>query len=96
MYLAKQGVPQDFKEAFKWFHLAAEQGQANAPFFLGGMYDLGYGVTQDYVLAHMWFNIAGSKGDKNAVKLRNSVEKKNDSITNRKSTRNGKKLGTNF
>ena len=72
MYATGEGVTQDFKEAVKWYRLAA--GQGDAQFNLGVMYDNGQGVPQDYVLAHMWFNICGSTGDKDCVKNRNIVE----------------------
>ena len=35
----------DYKEAVKWFRLAAEQGDAFAQFKLGGMYLMGKGVN---------------------------------------------------
>ena len=35
------GAPQDYKEAVKWYRLAAEQGDANAQYNLGVMYDNG-------------------------------------------------------
>jgi len=76
MYEKGQGVPQDHKEAVKWYRLAAEQGFASAQFHLGTFYEQGQGVSQDYVSAHMWWNIAGSNGFKSAVKNRNIVEKK--------------------
>ena len=76
IYSNGQGVPQDYKEAVKWFRLSAEKGYASAQFNLGLMYVKGQGVLQDYALAHMWFNIAGSNGNKDAVKNRNIVEKK--------------------
>ena len=38
MYVAGEGIPQDYVEALKWFRLAADQGQANAQCFLGLMY----------------------------------------------------------
>jgi hypothetical protein len=65
-----------YKEAFRLFRLAAEQGDAGAQFNLGVMYNNGKGVPQDYVSAHMWFNLSGSNGDKDAVEKRNIVEKK--------------------
>jgi TPR repeat protein len=76
MYDEGHGVPQDYKEAVKWYRLAAEQGDAFAQYNLGAMYAEGLGVLQDYVLAHMWWNIAGSNGYEDAVKERNIVEKK--------------------
>ena len=65
MYRAGRGVPQDFKEARKWYQLAAEQGNALALFNLGWMYAGGKGAPQDYVKAQMWFNIAiaNAEGD---------------------------------
>jgi len=49
MYVAGEGIPQDYVEALKWFRLAADQGQANAQCFLGLMYFEGRGVPQNYV-----------------------------------------------
>jgi len=44
MYQFGRGVFQDDAEAVKWYRLAAEQGDANAQFNLGGMYEDGEGV----------------------------------------------------
>lgn len=52
------GLPQDYTEAVKWFHKAAEQKIAMAQFNLGQLYENGHGVPQDYVKAHMWYNVA--------------------------------------
>ena len=76
MYDNGQGVPQDYKEAVKWYRLSAEQGFAEAQYNLGLMYYKGQGVPQDYVSAHMWWNLSGSNGNKDAVTNRNIVEKK--------------------
>ena len=35
MYYSGNGVPQDYQEAVRWYHLAAEQGSADAQFGLG-------------------------------------------------------------
>ena len=40
-------VPEDMKEAAKWFRLAADHGDAAAAFFLGGCYLDGSGVPKD-------------------------------------------------
>ena len=40
MYDNGEGVPQDYKEAVKWYRLAAEQGNANAQTNLGNMYEM--------------------------------------------------------
>ena len=53
----------------------AEQGDADAQFNLGLMYDSGNGVPKDLVQAHMWWNIAGAKRHENANKNLADVEK---------------------
>ena len=40
MYDNGDGVPQDYKEAVKWYRLAAEQGDAAAQYNLGIMYKM--------------------------------------------------------
>ena len=76
MYEKGTGVPQDYKEAIKWYRLAADQGFASAQTNLGERYEKGKGVPQDYLLAHMWFNLSGSQGDKSGIRKRKSLEKK--------------------
>ena len=51
---------QDDLEALRWFHAAAEQGNARAQYNLGALYAEGRGVTQDDVSAHKWFDLAAS------------------------------------
>ena len=76
MYAQGKGVPQDDKEAVKWWTLSAEQGNAAAQYSLGVTYEHALGVPQDYALAHMWFNLCGSSGDKDCEKIRNIIENK--------------------
>jgi TPR repeat protein len=38
----------------------ANQGDAQAQYNLGIMYQYGRGVPQDFILAHRWFNLAGA------------------------------------
>ena len=40
-------IPTNDKEAFKWFKVAAEQGNPIAQFHLGKCYFYGHGVRQD-------------------------------------------------
>jgi TPR repeat protein len=75
MYSNGTGVPQDDKEAVKWYRLSAEQEYELAQFNLGLMYAQGTGVPQDDVSAHMWLNLCGSNGYKDAVKNRDIIEK---------------------
>ena len=53
MYHKGKGVLQDYNIATKWYQLAAEQGNAQAQFYLGVMYHRGAGVLQDKLYAHM-------------------------------------------
>jgi len=66
IYENGQGVPQDSKEAAKWYRLAAEQGNANAQKNLGVMYAYGRGVLQDYKEAIKWYRLAAEQGNANA------------------------------
>ena len=67
-------VAQDYQEAVKWYHLAAEQEDEAAQYELGYMYVYGEGVIQDYVLGYMWWNIAASNGYEDAKKYIDFVE----------------------
>ena len=51
----------DYATALQEFKPLAEQGDADAQFNLGVMYQKGRGVPQDYVQAHMWSNLAASR-----------------------------------
>ena len=52
----------DYEAALKEFRLAAEQGDAQAQFKLGVMYDEGQGVAQDFREAVPWFRQAAEQG----------------------------------
>ena len=66
MYDNGQGVPQDYKEAVKWWKKSAEQGDAEAQYNLGVMYDLGQGVPQDDKEALKWYRKSAEQGDASA------------------------------
>ena len=53
----------DDVEAAAWYLKAAEQGDADAQYNLGGMYGKGEGVPQDDVEAYKWFNLATTYAD---------------------------------
>ena len=57
------GVPQDYKEAMKWFRLAADQGNADGQRGLGVMYYYGQSVPQNDNRAAHWFRKAAEQGD---------------------------------
>ena len=70
----------DYATALREWKPFAEQGDADAQYNLGAMYDNGHGVLQDFVRAHMWFNIAASSGKgKNASINRDIVAKRMNS-----------------
>ena len=56
------GVPQDHKEAVKWYQLAAEQGDASAQYNLGLMHHNGKGLPQDSKEAVKWWELAAEQG----------------------------------
>ncbi len=53
----------DYATALKEWRPLAEQGDANAQFNLGSMYEYGEGVPQDDVQARMWLNLAAAQGN---------------------------------
>jgi len=52
--------------AVETMNLAADQGQADAQFNLGGLYINGEGVSQDYTQAAAWYRKAAEQGDADA------------------------------
>jgi len=58
MYIHEEGVTQNYKAAFKWAKLAAEQGYAEAWYSLGWLYVRGQGVLQDPLRGYMCWDIA--------------------------------------
>ena len=62
MYSNGQGVPQDYKEAVRWYRLSAEQGDAKAQNNLAVMYEKGQGVPQDYKEAVRLYRLSAEQG----------------------------------
>jgi TPR repeat protein len=56
----------DYATALREWRPLAEQGDADAQYNLGVMYDKGPGVPQDYVQARQWYEQAAAQGDANA------------------------------
>ena len=61
-YLYGRGVEKDYQKAFKYFHLAADQGWVDGQLQLGTMYFSGLGVRRDYKMAIKYFNLASQSG----------------------------------
>ncbi len=59
-------TPQDYEAAFKWYSIAAKQGEVYAEYILGEMHTHGCGTPQDYAAAVRWFTSAAEKGHPSA------------------------------
>ena len=51
LYQNGWGVKQNYAEALRWYHKAADQGTPEAQHSIGVFYQTGQGVTQDYTEA---------------------------------------------
>ena len=60
-YYKGNGVPQDYKEAVKWYTKSANQGVADAQCNLASCYEKGEGVTQDIEEAVKWWKKAAEQ-----------------------------------
>ncbi len=65
-YIQGDGVPQDKREAVRWWRKAAEQGNARAQVSLGRAYFFGEGIIIDYREAYIWYSIVKANGNENA------------------------------
>ena len=63
MYDCGAGIAQNKREAFKWFLKAAEQGNAEAQYFVGNCYSNGDGITENKKEAAKWYRKAAEQGD---------------------------------
>ena len=54
MHEGGHGVLQDDTAALSWFWASAKQGDPDAQFKLGVMYENGQGCPQDQLMAHAW------------------------------------------
>jgi TonB family protein len=62
-YYVGDGVPQDYKEAYRWFLDAGETGHVGAVYYLGTMCRHGEGLDRDLVEAYKWFAVFHAIGD---------------------------------
>jgi TPR repeat protein len=65
----------DYATAYRLWRPLAEQGDAEAQYKLGTMYDIGHGVPQDYVEAHKWYSLAAAAGEPSATFFRDDTAK---------------------
>ncbi len=61
MYATGSGVERDFKEALRWYQMAAEQGIAESQFSLGLVYLKGNGINQNFKEAAKWYQMAAEQ-----------------------------------
>jgi TPR repeat protein len=60
-------IERDYREAVRWYRLAAEQGQLEAQLNLGNILYKGLGgLPQNYAEAAKWFHLAADQGDATA------------------------------
>ena len=68
---------QDYTTALRLLRPLAAQGDADAQFHLGVMYQVGQGVPQDYVEAHKWFNLSAARTSVDEEYVREAVKNRN-------------------
>ncbi len=61
MYALGKGVNRDADKAMEWFRIAAEKGDAEAQYRLGGMYDVGHINNQDPATAIKWYTLSANQ-----------------------------------
>ena len=66
LYDYGRGVKQDYKEAMRWYRLAAEQENATGQCNIAFLYYNGDGVAQDYMEALKWYRLAAKQGSARA------------------------------
>ena len=74
MFEEGKGVPQNYKQAAKWYTKAAEQEWGQV--IIGDFYLEGKGVPQSYVKAHIWYSIRTANGYSDGARKRDNVAEK--------------------
>lgn len=68
-YLKGDGVTKNPAEAFKWFRMAAENGNPLSMMIVGGAYFKGEGVVKNFAESEKWLLKAGNLGQKDAAQM---------------------------
>jgi TPR repeat protein len=63
-YYGKCNIKQNYKEAVKWYKMAAEQGNSEAQACLGNCYYFGIGINKNYEEAVNYYRKSANQGDK--------------------------------
>jgi hypothetical protein len=62
MYAKGVGIQQDYTQAMRWYEMAAEQGDADADYGIGRLFEEGFGVVQNDKTAAGWYRKAAEHG----------------------------------
>lgn len=82
MYERGQGVKKNDNIALSWYGIAAKLGNADAQYWLGGMYYYGQGAAvQNYELAARWFGAAAKQGQRDAQFALGKMYEKGKGVT---------------
>jgi len=75
-----RGIPQSYGAALDWCTQAAHQGDPDAQYLLGLMYDKGFGADPDVIKAYKWLDLAAANAAPynrdNYTRVRNAVASK--------------------
>jgi TPR repeat protein len=73
LYTRGVGVPLDFRSAFKWFKIAADEGLPEAQLNIGIALQSGMGVKKDSVGAYKYYTLAAARGLPSAAQARDNL-----------------------
>ena len=84
-YVGGADTPKDYRQSFRWYLKAAEQGMSKAQAQVAFMYAYGQGVTKDLAESYAWYNIALENGYWQAREWRNELRLTPDQLAQAKS-----------
>ena len=73
LYTMGVGVPLDFRSAYKWFKIAADEGLPEAQLNVGIALQSGMGVKKDFVGAYKYYTLAAARGLPTAAPARDNL-----------------------
>ena len=72
--------PADYKEALKWYTLAANNGESSAQASIGSMYEHGRGVEANKQEALKWYTLSANNDNKICKQLLESLAQKKEEV----------------
>ena len=73
LYTMGVGVPLDFRSAYKWFKIAADEGLPEAQLNVGIALQSGMGIQKDLVGAYKYYTLAAARGLPTAAPARDNL-----------------------